>query len=340
MKKTAIIILNWNGRKLLETFLPSVVEHSPGALADIIVADNGSADGSVALLRERFPSVGLILLDRNYGFAQGYNLSLEQAGAGYEYAVLLNSDVEVSAGWLDAPLALLDSEPSVAAVQPKIRSWRRRSFFEYAGAAGGYIDRYGYPLCRGRLLHVVEEDLGQYDTQAEILWATGACLFVRTEAYRSVGGLDARFFAHQEEVDMCWRMRCRGYRLVYTPRSVVYHAGAATLSAENPRKTFLNFRNSLLMLYKNLPEEDLPHAMRVRRCLDALAAVRFLLSGHLGDAKAVWDARLAFRRLKPSYLPLRRENLEKTTVSPAPGHLPFSLILSFYLKGKRRFSDL
>jgi GT2 family glycosyltransferase len=340
MNKTAIIILNWNGRKLLETFLPSVVAHSPASLADVIVADNGSTDGSAAMLRERFPSVGLLSLDKNYGFAQGYNLALERAGGGYEYAVLLNSDVEVSAGWLDAPLSILDKEPSVAAVQPKIRSWRKRSFFEYAGAAGGYIDRYGYPFCRGRLLHVVEEDRGQYDTPADIFWATGACLFIRTSAYRSAGGLDAGFFAHQEEVDLCWRMRSRGYRLAYTPLSVVYHLGAATLSAENPRKTFLNFRNSLLMLYKNLPDDELAHAMRVRRCLDAVAALRFLLSGHLRDAKAVCDARLAFRRLKPAYLPLRRENLEKTTVSPVPGRMPFSLILSFYLKGKRRFSDL
>ena len=340
MKKTAIIILNWNGRELLETFLPSVVAHSPASLADVIVADNGSTDGSAAMLGERFPSVGLLPLDKNYGFAQGYNLALERLGKGYEYAVLLNSDVEVSAGWLDAPLSILDNEPPVAAVQPKIRSWRKRSFFEYAGAAGGYIDRYGYPFCRGRLLHVVEEDRGQYDTPADIFWATGACLFIRTAVYRSVGGLDAGFFAHQEEVDLCWRMRSRGYRLTYTPLSVVYHLGAATLSAGNPRKTFLNFRNSLLMLYKNLPEGELAHALRVRRCLDAVAALRFLLSGHLGDAKAVWAARLAFRRLKPAYLALRCENLEKTTGSPVTGQMPFSLILSFYLKGKRRFSDL
>jgi GT2 family glycosyltransferase len=338
MKKVAIIILNWNGKQLMETFLPSVIEHSPEALADILVADNGSTDGSAGMLRERFPSVGIISLDKNYGFAEGYNLALEQVETAY--AVLLNSDVEVTAGWLDAPLSIMESDSSVAAVQPKIRSWRKPSFFEYAGAAGGYIDRYGYPFCRGRLLHVVEEDHGQYDTQADILWATGACLFVRTEVYRSVGGLDARFFAHQEEVDMCWRMCCRGHRLVYTPLSVVYHVGAATLTTENPRKTFLNFRNSLLMLYKNLPEKDLPHVMRVRCCLDSLALIRFLLSGHLKDAGAVYKARRAFRRLKPSYFSLRQENLRKATTSPVPGQMPRSLILSFYLKGKRHYSDL
>jgi GT2 family glycosyltransferase len=338
MKKIAIVILNWNGKKLLETFLPSVIQHSDAACAEVIVADNGSTDDSLAFLREQYPSVGLITLDKNYGFAEGYNLALRQVDA--PYAVLLNSDVEVTAGWLDAPLALMEADPSIAGVQPKIRAWRNPAFFEYAGAAGGYIDRYGYPFCRGRVLHVVEEDLGQYDTQADILWATGACLFIRTETYRAVGGLDARFFAHQEEVDMCWRMRCRGYRLVYTPHSTVYHVGAATLAAENPRKTFLNFRNSLLMLYKNLPEKELSRAMHVRFWLDCIAATKFLLSGHLLDARAVYAARRDFRRMKASYLPIRQENLAKTVLSPIPEQMPRSLILAFYLKGKKRYTEL
>jgi GT2 family glycosyltransferase len=234
----------------------------------------------------------------------------------------------------------MENDSSIACVQPKIRSWRNRSFFEYAGAAGGYLDRYGYPFCRGRLLHIVEEDLGQYDAQADVLWVTGACLFVRTEVYRSVGGLDARFFAHQEEVDMCWRMRCRGYRLVYTPQSVVYHVGAATLAAENPRKTFLNFRNSLLMLYKNLPEKKLRHVMRVRFWLDYVAALKFLLCWHPEDAKAVYAARREFRCLRTSYLPVRRENMEKTTITPIPEQMPCSLIIAFYLKGKKKYSEL
>ncbi|MDR1257714.1 MAG: glycosyltransferase family 2 protein [Tannerellaceae bacterium] len=337
-KKTAIVILNWNGRALLETFLPSVMEHSPAECSEVIVADNGSTDDSVSFLRDRYPSVRLILLDRNYGFAGGYNMALEQVDA--EYAVLLNSDVEVTAGWLDAPVAILESDASIAGVQPKVRSWRNRSFFEYAGAAGGYIDRYGFPFCRGRLLHVVEEDLGQYDSRTDILWATGACLFIRMDIYRSVGGLDARFFAHQEEVDMCWRMRCRGYRLVYTPHSVIYHVGAATLAAENPRKTFLNFRNSLLMLYKNTPEGKLRHVMRVRLWLDCMAALRFALGGQFGDAKAVYAARREFRRLKDDYLPLRRENMDKTTVDPIPGQMPGSLVIAFYLKGKKKYAEL
>ncbi|MDR1646264.1 MAG: glycosyltransferase family 2 protein [Tannerellaceae bacterium] len=338
MQKVDIVILNWNGKQLLDSFLPIVIKHSPADRSRIIVADNGSTDGSVPFLRERFPSVGLVTLDRNYGFAEGYNRALRQIDA--PYAVLLNSDVEVTAGWLDAPLSILGNDPSVACVQPKIRSWRNPAFFEYAGAAGGYIDRYGYPFCRGRLLHVIEEDLGQYDTQADILWATGACLFVRTETYRSVGGLDARFFAHQEEIDMCWRMRCRGYRLVYTPRSVVYHVGAATLAAENPRKTFLNFRNSLLMLYKNTPEKDLRHVMRVRFWLDYIAAVKFLFSRHLQDAKAVYAARREVRLLQASYLPVRQENMAKTVLSPIPEQFPGSLVASFYLKRKRKYTEL
>jgi GT2 family glycosyltransferase len=337
-KKIAIVILNWNGRTLLETFLPSVIEHSPAEYSEIIVADNGSTDDSVSFLQDSFPSVGRILLDRNYGFAEGYNLALDRVDA--EYAVLLNSDVEVTAGWLDAPIALMEADASVAGVQPKIRSWRNRSFFEYAGAAGGYIDRYGFPFCRGRLLHVVEEDLGQYGTQVDILWATGACLFVRMDVYKSVGGLDARFFAHQEEVDMCWRMRCRGHRLVYTPLSVVYHVGAATLAAENPQKTFLNFRNSLLMLYKNTPERELRHVMRVRFLLDAVATLRFMLGRKLGDARAVCAARREFRRMKAGYLPLRRENMDKTVVDPVPGLMPCSLVIAFYLKGKKKYTEL
>ena len=247
-KRVAIIILNWNGRELLKRFLPSVVSHSP-EWAEVIVADNGSTDDSIDLLRTEFPSVRLILLDRNYGFAEGYNRTIAQID--HEYCVLLNSDIEVTPGWMEAPVRLLDSDPALAGAQPKIRSWRDKRYFEYAGAAGGYMDLYGYPFCRGRVFHVVEEDEGQYDTPADILWATGACLFIRTTVYKEAGGLDAGFFAHQEEIDLCWRLRSRGYRLVCVPQSVVYHVGGATLDAENPRKTFLNFRNNLLMLYKN-----------------------------------------------------------------------------------------
>lgn len=337
-KKVAIVILNWNGAKLLEEFLPSVIEHSPADRSEIVVADNGSTDNSLALLQEKFPSVRIISLDRNYGFAEGYNRAIREIDN--EYVVLLNSDVEVTEGWLDAPLSALEADPAIAAAQPKILSWHNKNYFEYAGAAGGYMDIYGYPYCRGRVLYLVEKDLGQYDTTADILWATGACLFIRTDIYKAVGGLDAGFFAHQEEIDMCWRLRSRGYRLVCTPQSVVYHVGGATLQAESPRKTFLNFRNNLLMIYKNLPERDLKRVMRARFFLDYIAAAKFLLCGHARNAKAVYDARKAFHKMRAEYAARREENLALTTLADIPELMRRSLILSFYLRGRKTFTQL
>lgn len=337
-KKVAVVILNWNGAKLMEEFLPSVMDYSPAELAEVIVADNGSTDASVDMLKEKFPFVRIIQLDKNYGFAEGYNQALKQIDN--EYTVLLNSDVEVTPGWLDAPLAAMEADSTIVAAQPKIRAQRNKDYFEYAGAAGGYMDIYGYPYCRGRLLHVVEKDEGQYDTPADILWATGACLFIRTTIYKEVGGLDASFFAHQEEIDMCWRLRSRGYRLVCTPQSVVYHVGGATLQVESPRKTFLNFRNNLLMLYKNLPEKDLKPVMRARFWLDYIAATKFLLCGHVQNAKAVYKARKAFFDMKPEYAKKRRENLAKTTLGTIPELINDSLIIGFYLKGKKKFADI
>ncbi len=337
-KRIAIVILNWNGSALMERYLPSVVRHSPADRADVIVADNGSTDGSLRMLAEKFPSVRVIRLDRNYGFAEGYNRALERIA--HPYCVLLNSDVEVTPHWLDAPCRLLDTQPDVAAVQPKVKADGRRSLFEYAGAAGGFMDKYGYPFCRGRLLHVVEEDRGQYDSPADVLWATGACLFIRTDVYKAEGGLDGGFFAHQEEIDMCWRLRARGYRLVCTPRSVVYHKGGGTLDAESPRKTFLNFRNNLLMLYKNLPEEDLKPVMRLRFWLDYLAALKFLLSGHAANARAVYQGRREFYRLLPRYEGKRAENMRKAVLREVPGLKPYSLLWQFYLKGRKHYSDL
>lgn len=338
MKKVSIVILNWNGKALMEKFLPSVLANSPSEWAEIVVADNGSTDDSVVMLRECFPTVRLILLDSNYGFAEGYNRALQQIDT--PYSVLLNSDVEVTAGWLDAPISLLDNESSVASVQPKILAEQNKEYFEYAGAAGGYMDKYGYPFCRGRILHVVEKDNGQYDQPTDILWASGACLFIRTSVYKKEGGLDATFFAHQEEIDMCWRLCCRGYRIVCTPQSVVYHVGGATLDVESPRKTYLNFRNNLLMLYKNLPDSELKNILRIRFWLDYVAAIKFLLTGHPQNAKAVYNARKAFHELKLSYQPVRKENLKKTSLTSIPELFNGSLLLNFYLKGKRKFSDL
>ena len=337
-KKVSIVILNWNGRELLERFLPSVVRNSPSDIADVVVADNGSSDGSLDMMRKEFPSVRLICFDKNYGFAEGYNRALGNIGT--PYSVLLNSDVEVTEGWLDAPLGVLDSDQRIAAVQPKIRSWRNPSFFEYAGAAGGYMDKYGYPYCRGRVFDVVEEDRGQYDNPAELLWASGACLFVRTGIYKDAGGLDSGFFAHQEEIDFCWRLRSRGYRVVCIPSSVVYHVGGATLGMEHPRKTFLNFRNNLLMLYKNLPPESLKHVMRIRFFLDYLAALRFILGGHPGNAMAVYKARRAFRSLRPGYEPKRKENMDKRLTDLPSGLTGICLLWKFYVKRVKVFSSL
>jgi GT2 family glycosyltransferase len=330
--------LNWNGSRLMRQFLPSVIKNTPPDIAEIVVADNGSTDDSIAMLKDEFPSVKVISLDRNYGFAEGYNKAIDLSGS--EITVLLNNDVEVTPGWIDKPLAVFDSEAGIAAVQPKILSFRDRKRFEYAGAAGGFIDIYGYPYCRGRVLSVVEDDHGQYDAQADVLWATGACLFVRTAVFKKEGGLDGRFFAHQEEIDFCWRLRSRAYRIVCTPQTAVYHLGAATLNAESPRKTFLNFRNNLLMLYKNLPEKDLRRVLRLRFWLDMIAAAKFLLEGNPKNAAAVFKARREFKKLKTDYAAVRNENLAKSRIADIPEIRRRSLLLAFYLKGKRTYSEL
>lgn len=295
MEKTAVIILNWNGAQMLRTYLPSVIAHTKGA--EIIVADNGSTDDSLEVLHKEFPSVKTIVLDTNYGFAEGYNKAIEQVES--EYVVLLNSDVEVTEGWLSPLLDYMTAHPEVAAVQPKIRAWRERDRFEHAGAAGGYLSWLGYPYCRGRRFGRVEQDHGQYDTIAEIDWTTGACMCVRTSIYKECGGLDAAFFAHQEEIDLCWRMRNKGWKLACIPQSVVYHLGGGSLSYDNPRKTFLNFRNNLLMIYKNRRFPWI--VLSLRFFLDYAAAAMFLATGKKGSAKAVYEARKEYKRMRKNY---------------------------------------
>ena len=330
--------MNWNGCEMLRSFLPSVVRWSDTEGTEIYVADNGSTDASVEMLRQEFPSVHLIILDKNRGFAEGYNLALQQVSA--EYVVLLNSDVEVTGHWLAPLVDYMDAHPEVAACQPKIRSWRYKERFEYAGAAGGFIDRYGYPFCRGRIMGVVEEDNGQYDTVVPVFWATGAALFIRLKDYQDAGGLDGRFFAHMEESDLCWRLRARGRMLVCVPQSTVYHVGGATLKKENPHKTFLNFRNNLVMLYKNLPEEELGYVMRVRTVLDCVAALSFLLKGQFANMWAVLRARRAFHSLRPLFAADREENLKKTSLPVIPERTKSSILVQFYLHGKKFFSRL
>ena len=335
MEKVAVVILNYNGTAMLQAFLPAVIEHSLGAA--VIVADNASTDNSVEVLHEQFPQVRLITLDSNYGFAGGYNKALEQVDA--EYYILLNSDVEVTPGWLNPLLSFMEQNREVVACQPKILSYRNKTEFEYAGASGGFIDRYGYPYCRGRLFDTVEEDNGQYDDVCRVFWATGAAMMVRSSAYKAAGGLDEQFFAHMEEIDLCWRMQSMGGSIYVVPQSKVYHVGGATLSKSNPRKTFLNFRNNLLMLYKNLPAEELSPVMRRRALLDYVAAAKFLLSFHWGDFKAVLRARREYKRLRGSYEAFRAENLAKQQCS-IEGRAPFSLLWQYYLRGKKKYSQL
>ena len=334
--KLAVVILNYNGASMLSRFLPSVLKYSPGA--EIVVADNASTDDSVAVVADGFPAVRLIRLDRNYGFADGYNKAFEQIDA--EYAVLLNSDVEVTAGWLAPLVEFMDANPRVAACQPKLKAYHQRDEFEYAGAMGGYLDRYGYPYCRGRIFDTIEKDLGQYDADVPLLWATGACLVVRLPIYKEVGGLDGRFFAHMEEIDLCWRLRLRGHEVRSVASSVVYHVGGATLNAGHPRKTFLNFRNNLLMLYKNLPEGELRKVLFVRALLDYVAAAMFLLKGEWGNVKAVFRARKEYRKLKTEFRDSREENLRKSVSMNVPERSRFSILWKYHIGRCRTFDKL
>ena len=338
MKKVSVVILNWNGVGMLQKFLPGVIKYSQGEGVEVCVADNGSTDESVVWLQTYCPDVRLIVLGKNYGFADGYNMALQQVEA--EYVVLLNSDVEVTPHWLDPLMEYMDAHPEVAACQPKIRSERNKALFEYAGASGGYLDKYGYPFCRGRIFDVVEEDKGQYDTVQPIFWATGAALFICLKDYRESGGLDGRFFAHMEEIDLCWRLRSRGRGIVCIPQSTVYHVGAATLKKENPRKTFLNFRNNLLMLYKNLPEKELKRVMFIREVLDGVAALVFLLKGEKEAARAVLQARKEFKRIRPDFETSRAENMEKAVSAVIPERVDYSILWKYHAGRKKVFSSL
>ena len=337
MDKVAIVILNWNGRKMMEQYLPSVIAHSQGAT--IYVADNASTDDSLEWLHIYNNKVKTILLDQNYGFADGYNRALKQVEA--EYYVLLNSDVEVTPHWLEPLIAYMDTHSDVAACQPKLLSFVDKTKFEYAGAAGGFIDRFGYPFCRGRLFDTVEADNGQYDTKEEVLWATGACLLIRSTDYWKADGLDGRFFAHNEEIDLCWRLRIMGRKIVCLPDSVVYHLGGGTLPKGNPRKTFLNFRNNLTMLYKCLPDKDLQYVMRWRWVLDYLAAWQTLiLNRNYGDFMAIYQARRAFKKWRKDFEDDRRRIQTERKETEIPEWKNYSLLWQYYAKGKKHFSDL
>ena len=322
MKKIAVVVLNWNGAKLLEQFLPSIIQYSDEA--KIYIADNASTDTSIAVIKEQFPSVTIIQNDGNYGFAKGYNVALQQVQE--EYYALVNSDVEVTENWLAPMLSIFETEPNVGIIQPKILDYKNKAYFEYAGAAGGFIDQFGYPYCRGRIFETIEKDNGQYNDELEIFWASGACFFIRKEVYQKLNGFDGDFFAHQEEIDLCWRAFNLGYKAKYTSQSVVYHVGGATLNNSNPKKTFLNFRNSLLMLTKNLPENKLVPILFARLLLDGLAGIQFIFKGKFIHCWAILKAHFHFYHLINKTLKKR-----KGTQSNSYYHSK-NIVYSYFLK--------
>lgn len=331
--KTAVVILNWNGKKFLQQFLPGVLKNSD-THARVIVADNCSEDGSVEYLRSHFPDVPVIQNEINGGFAKGYNDALRSVEA--EYYVLLNSDIEVTPGWIEPVIEMMDKDPLIAACQPKLLSWHNRDEFEYAGGAGGFIDKYGYPFCRGRLFQSLEKDTGQYDDACEVFWATGACMFVRASVYKELGGLDERFFAHMEEIDFCWRAKNAGYRIMYCPGSTVYHIGAGTLPRKSWRKTYYNMRNNNIMLFKNLTPDRIFRVFAARIFLDIVAAIKFLIDGGIRNFFAVLRAHWKFFRMAPQ---LRKERKERT-IHPVSKIYNKNLVVEYFLKRKKRFSDL
>lgn len=331
-KHVAVIILNWNGAKLLQEYLPAVCKNTNQEIADVIIADNGSTDNSIDILKNEFPTVKTILFDKNHGFAEGYNLAIKECQA-YKYIVLLNSDVKPEKGWLEPLYEYCESNDDVAACQPKIRSVVEPDKFEYAGAAGGFIDKLGYPYCRGRIFGTVETDNGQYDTAPiDIAWATGAALFVRTNVYLAVGGLDAKFFAHMEEIDLCWRIHLAGYKIKAVTAGTVYHLGGGSLPASNPRKTYLNFRNNLLLLHKNLPQKEGKRLLFIRRLYDTLAFFMFVAKFDFKNAKAVINAHFDFKKMRKEYTIFPEKNL----MGIIPGST-CNIIIDYYLKGRKTF---
>ena len=332
--KVAVVILNYNGKKFLEEFLPNVIANCDPVLAEVIVADNASTDDSVDYMKTHFPDIRLIENGSNGGFATGYNLALRQVEA--QYYVLLNSDIEVAPHWIEPIIKMMDADPSIAACQPKILSYYHKEQFEYAGASGGFIDKYGYPFCRGRVFQNMENDDHQYDDPLEVFWATGACMFVHADLYHQVGGLDDSFFAHMEEIDLCWRLKNAGYKVYCCPQSRVYHIGGGTLPKNSPRKTYLNFRNNLSLLVKNLPEKRVKRTILYRILLDWVAAFKFLLEGCPKDFQMVFKAHRDFyKRLKA--LREYRKGSEHNMVSCIYWK---NIVFDSVLRGKKKFSDL
>jgi GT2 family glycosyltransferase len=338
MSKTAIVILNWNGLGYLKMFLGTVLKYSRSSETSIFVADNCSTDGSLEWIADKFDEIGLIRLDKNHGFAGGYNLAINQIDA--DYFVLLNSDMEVTEGWLQPLVTLMENNPDVASCQPKILSYYKRDHFEHAGAAGGFIDKYGYPFCRGRILNRIEKDTGQYDTSIDVFWSSGACMIVRADAWKKCGGFDSAFFAHMEELDLCWRFSKCGYRVSYTPESKVYHVGGGALPYSSPFKTYLNFRNCLFLLYKNLPDNKLQKILFIRKLMDGLAAIWFLINGSFGSVKSVWKAHIDFYRSINELREKRKLVKKLETGKFSAPILNKSIVFEFYAKGNKTYNSL
>jgi GT2 family glycosyltransferase len=327
-KKIAVVILNWNGAKLLEQFLPSIISFSEEA--NIYLVDNASTDNSIQVIKEQFSSIKIIQNNENFGFAKGYNCALKYVEE--EYFALVNSDIEVTENWLAPILSLFENEKQIAIIQPKILDYKAKHNFEYAGAAGGFIDKYGYPFCRGRILDTIENDHGQYDDEIEIFWASGACFFIRKEVFWMLNGFDADFFAHQEEIDLCWRAINLDFKIKYTFKSVVYHVGGATLNASNPKKTFLNFRNSLLMLLKNLPKNKLFSIIFIRLCLDGLAGIQFILKGKFSHCFAILKAHFYF------YSMIFNNLKKRGIVQNQNYYYTQSIIYNYFIKDNKKIS--
>jgi len=337
MKLISIVILNWNGKHFLEQFLPTLVKYTSYPGAEIVVADNGSTDDSLLYLEKEFPSIRTIRLEKNHGFSGGYNRALAQIDS--TYYLLLNSDIEVTDGWLSPLLEVMEKNLRVAACTPKILNYHQKTHFEYAGAAGGFIDRFGYPFCRGRIFDAMEEDHGQYDDNTEIFWGTGACLMVRSALWKEIGGLDEQFFAHMEEIDLCWRLKSMGHVILSVPSSIVYHVGGGTLERGNPMKTFLNFRNNLLLLYKNLPPGKRGSTIFIRKIFDAISALRFLLQGAFKDFWAVLRAHRAYYGMKNSYRGTSKKNKTAKNYVIVSGIYPGSIVVDFFLRRKNSFDQ-
>jgi len=338
MAKTAVVILNWNGEALLKKFLPIVIQNSQSENVEVFVADNASSDGSIALLQNEFPEVGIVELDKNYGFAGGYNKALDQIDA--DYFMLLNSDVAPKANWLPPLIEAMDADPDLGACMPKVKDYKAPEMFEYAGASGGYIDVFGYPFCRGRILNHIEKDEGQYNEPLSVFWATGAALMIRAELYKQTNGLDESFFAHMEEIDLCWRIKNLGYLIKVLPSSEVLHVGGATLSQLNARKTYLNFRNNLIMLVKNLPQNRLFIILFVRMVLDGVAGLHFVLKGEMKHFWAVLRAHFSFYHRLPNAIRQRKKLNAIRLVKHHKEIYPQSVIWAFYVKGIKHYSQL